>query len=57
MILEDEAEDNVTKTANKHKSFPDGAKVSSWAAEAMGWTTSQGIINGKGDGRLADREQ
>lgn len=33
------------------KSFPDGAKVSSYATDAIGWTVAESIINGNG-GRL-----
>ncbi|MBR1931851.1 MAG: S-layer homology domain-containing protein [Lachnospiraceae bacterium] len=30
--------------------YADGAKVSSWAAEALNWAVSQGIMSGKGSG-------
>ena len=43
---------STKKTTNNYKKFPDGAKVSSWAREAMDWATSQKIINGNGNGEL-----
>jgi hypothetical protein len=42
-----------TPTAdNALESFPDADQVSSYAAEAMNWAVSAGIIGGTGDGTL-----
>lgn len=33
-------------------SFADRDSISSWATDAIGWAVSEGLLNGKGDGRL-----
>ena len=33
--------------------FSDGNSVSVWAADAMNWAVSAGVINGMGDGTVA----
>lgn len=35
--------------------YSDGAQVSSYALEAMGWAVTKGLINGTGNGRLSPR--
>ena len=35
--------------------YSDGAQVSAYALEAMGWATAQGLVNGTGNGRLSPK--
>ena len=42
--------------ASRFASFTDKDSVSAWAADAMSWATSVGVINGMGENRLAPRE-
>lgn len=35
--------------------FPDGARVSAWAEEAMAWAVEEGYLSGRADGFLAPR--
>ena len=41
---------DLTTTAGTINQFADGAKVSSWASEALDWAVTQGIMSGKGSG-------
>ena len=42
---------DVSGAGQDFSGFQDGAAVSDWAAEAMGWAVGAGVLSGK-DGRL-----
>lgn len=44
------------KTDGDFSAFRDGDAVSPWAADAMAWAVSSGILDGMGDGSLAPRD-
>ena len=43
------------KPAGSLSRFPDGAAVSSWAQEAMGWAVGQGLLSGNDAGALVPK--
>ena len=47
---------NQPKAGGDFSAFRDSDAVSPWAAEAMAWAVSSGILDGMGDGSLAPRD-